>query len=364
MQEGHFYNEYDLIEACKKGHIDVVREILRDKRVSREADNSACLYWACHNGHAEVVCELLWDDEADASADESGALCAAAEFGYADIVRMLIEHRVADPAARCNSAIIRACRQGHADVVWELLQSPCVDPAVNEGLCLYWACRRGHVDVAQLLMEDGRVLVLQRSPHEPVFLPYEAYDVACKKNYTDIVKLFLDHDYVSTYDAMCDACRHGHVDLLQAIFDHPVASSRITSFIFKHAIRVACNYDHVDLVRTMIARPESSHAMDPYIRRWIDTNIVTHPGSWLHGKYVERAHAIAWSLRQMGQSDLVWDFVPYFMNARIQPVENWKEYMTQSPSCSLLPLFVVGICCVIGLCVMIVVMRAPPKRIQ
>jgi hypothetical protein len=93
------------------------------------------------------------------------------------------------------------------------------------------------------------------------------------------------------------------------------------------------------------------------------TQRVTHPGSWLHGKYVARAHAIAWSLRQMGQSDLAWDFVPYFMNARIQPVETWKEYVTQSPSCALLPVIIVGICAVVGLCLMIAALGPPPKRI-
>jgi hypothetical protein len=330
MEEGHFYNEQDLIEACKRGHVDAVHQILQDKRVSRESDNSACLYWACHNGHADVVSALLWDDEVDASADESGALCAAAEFGHADIVRLLLDHQVADPAARRDSPIIRACKNGHAATVRVLLQNTHVNPAVNEGVCLYWACRRGHVDVLRILVNDGRVLAVQQRHRDDPYWPDKAFESACKHGHVKIVELFLDH----------------------------------TNIITRLGVWLACSRGHIDVVRTIINRSVPPHVIDPYIRRWIDTNIVTRPGSWLHGKYVARAHAIAWALRQMNQSDLAWDFVPYFMNARIQPVENWKEYVTQSPSCSLLPLFIVGICIVIGICLMIVITGAPPKQIQ
>jgi hypothetical protein len=109
---------------------------------------------------------------------------------------------------------------------------------------------------------------------------------------------------------------------------------------------MACDRGHVDVVRAIIDQPFPPNLIDLHIRRWIDTNVVTHPGSWLHDKYVARAHAIAWSLRQMNQADLAWDFVPYFMSTRIQPIETWNEYITRSPSCSLLPLLFFGVCCV------------------
>lgn len=327
MEEGHFYNDQDLIEACKRGHLDIVREILKDKRVSRETDNSACLYWACHNGHAEIVSALLWDDEADASADESGAMCAAAQFGHADIVRMLLQHDVADPGCRFNFPIIIACKNGHTDVVRMLLNNPRVDPQVSHGICLYWACKRGHINVVRLLMEDTRVLSVQRTHHEDPDWDIKAFESACKHNRVGIVELFLEH----------------------------------TDILTRRGLRFACDRGHVDVVRTIISRPVPPNLCDLYIRRWIDTNIDAGPWSWLHKKYVARAHAIAWSLRQMNQSDLAWDFVPYFMNTRIQPVESWGEYVTRSPSCSLLPTLVFGIGCVAALFLMILVIGPPPK---
>lgn len=320
MQEGCVYNELDLIEACKRGHLELVREILRDERISREAEDSACLYWACHNGHTEIVHALLWDDQADPSADESGALCAAARFGHTDIVRMLLQHDVADPGARRNFPLIIACKNGHASVVCILLHSPRVEPAVNNGLCLYWACKRGHVDVVRALIKDGRVFSGIPQQRGDIRWDCRAFEVACKHNRVDIVKILLE-----------------------------------ANFATQLGVRLACDHGHDDVVRAVIARPLIQRTVtNPYIRRWIDTNIITHPGSWLHRKYVARAHAIAWCLQQANQSDLVYTFVPYFMNARIQPIETWEEYVTQKPACSYAPLLLYGVFFVLVFCVLIV----------
>ena len=47
--------------ASYSGHLEVVKELLKDKRVDPSADDNWAISWASYSGHLEVVKELLKD---------------------------------------------------------------------------------------------------------------------------------------------------------------------------------------------------------------------------------------------------------------------------------------------------------------
>ena len=123
----------DLFEACAKGDIKVVRQILTvDKNAASHArDNNTdatALMTACYHGYLAVAQELLQTRKI--SIDEQNyhgmtALHMAAQAGYHRIVSLLIKYGIDINATTEDgtTALFNAVEKGHMRVVEVLLES-------------------------------------------------------------------------------------------------------------------------------------------------------------------------------------------------------------------------------------------------
>ncbi|UCG51380.1 MAG: ankyrin repeat domain-containing protein, partial [Candidatus Latescibacterota bacterium] len=115
-----------------RGQLEIVKLLLKGKRVDPSArDNEAILY-AAQFGHTEIVELLLKDPRVDPSANRNAAIRRAAENGHVGIVELLLKDPRVDPSARDNEAIQRAAFSGHLEVVELLLKHPDVDPRAGD----------------------------------------------------------------------------------------------------------------------------------------------------------------------------------------------------------------------------------------
>ena len=102
-------------------------------------------------------------DDIDVSANNNYAIRYAAENGYADIVKLLLKDKRVDPAAGYNYAIRYAAANDHYDVVKLLLKDKRVDPSAQYNEIIKKLLRRGaskDIKLIELVFSDERVKLL------------------------------------------------------------------------------------------------------------------------------------------------------------------------------------------------------------
>ncbi|MCI0381476.1 MAG: ankyrin repeat domain-containing protein [Chlamydiae bacterium] len=118
--------------ASKYGHLEIVKELLKDSRVDPSDDyvktNGAILF-ASANGHLEVVKELLKDSRVDPSANNQEALQCAIKNNYLEVVKELLKDSRVDPSANGQAALKAAKTNRRKKIEEELLKDPRVDPS-------------------------------------------------------------------------------------------------------------------------------------------------------------------------------------------------------------------------------------------
>jgi len=100
-----FYPTKTLSYASVNGHLEIIREFLKDSRVDPSADNNQAIRFASRNGRLEVVRELLKDSRVDPSANYNYAIRCTSKNGYLGVVRELLKDSRADPSTYSNWAI-------------------------------------------------------------------------------------------------------------------------------------------------------------------------------------------------------------------------------------------------------------------
>jgi ankyrin repeat protein len=151
-------NFYAIEYAVHGGHTAVVRRLLADPRmydhmhVSRVGAMRRSLTW--NMTHDEIVRGLM-----------STHLYDAAHGGHVDLVKFLLKDRRVDPSLRerddsamaADVPLTAAAQEGHAPVVRLLLKDARVDPGLDNNKALWAACRGDHVKIVDMLLNDTRV---------------------------------------------------------------------------------------------------------------------------------------------------------------------------------------------------------------
>lgn len=173
------------IKASEKGHADVVKILLADKRVDPSAHYNDAIILAANNGHTKVVKVLLVDKRVDPAAQDNSAIGVASREGHIEVVKLLLADKRVDPAADNNYAIINAYLDGHIEVVKLLLEDKRVNPTANDNFIMRMASGRGQVEVIKLLLEDKRV--------DPTDNDNYAVRMASLRGHLKVVKLIREH---------------------------------------------------------------------------------------------------------------------------------------------------------------------------
>ncbi|NBO39797.1 hypothetical protein EBU99_14625, partial [bacterium] len=150
-------NNVAIFWASRSGNAEIVRLLLKDRRVDPSARNNSAILYASANGYIDMFRLLLADPRVDPSAEHNSAIRTASQNGHTEIVRLLLADPRVDPSACDNAAITDACRIGHTEVVCLLLQDPRVNPAEYRNVAIRHASSNGHADVVCLLLQDPRV---------------------------------------------------------------------------------------------------------------------------------------------------------------------------------------------------------------
>lgn len=145
--------------ACKSGHLEVIKLLLKDPRVDL---NSDCIEIACQHGRSDVV-ELLLQDDRITNLELSDCLSTAIFYGHKKVVEHLLKSGKVDPSVNWsiddsyNSPINNACNLGYSGIVKILLDDKRVDPSINYNTCIQQASKDGRIKIVKLLCLDDRV---------------------------------------------------------------------------------------------------------------------------------------------------------------------------------------------------------------
>ncbi|MCI0381473.1 MAG: ankyrin repeat domain-containing protein [Chlamydiae bacterium] len=111
-----------LIQAIELNHQNLaINLIVSNLLVNPAENNNEAIQLGSKHGHVEVVKELLKDKRVDPSADNNYAIRKASALGYVEVVRELLKHPKVDPAENNNEAMKLAGKNGHNEVVKVLL---------------------------------------------------------------------------------------------------------------------------------------------------------------------------------------------------------------------------------------------------
>jgi hypothetical protein len=146
------YSHYDLLQAVRRGNLNVVNTILEDPRINPADDGNCAIGLASFMGHLLIVNRLLEDSRVDPSIRESCTIGFASRGGHLAVVnRLLQDHRI-NPAGDDNYAIRFACYGGHLDVVNRLLEDHRVDPSAGRNSAIFLALLRKNTDIIGRLL--------------------------------------------------------------------------------------------------------------------------------------------------------------------------------------------------------------------
>ncbi len=75
--------------ASENGNLEVVKLLLKDKRVDPSVQNNSAIVWASQYGHLEVML-LLADKRVNPSDKNNDAIALATRYGYDEISKLLL----------------------------------------------------------------------------------------------------------------------------------------------------------------------------------------------------------------------------------------------------------------------------------
>ena len=158
--------------AIKKGHLDIVRMLIKNKGKDininlQDNQGYTPLNTACANGHKGVVEALLKRGGINVNLQNNQGytpLIKACIYGYKDVVKALLEWddwEDIDVNLQDNQGytpLINACFYNHKGVVEALLKRKDID-INNQGgpekkTALHWAIEKGHLDIVRILIKN------------------------------------------------------------------------------------------------------------------------------------------------------------------------------------------------------------------
>lgn len=114
--------------------------------------NNYAILWATENGMVNVVKELLKDKRVDPSVHLNHPLQVTHLIFASECYSFKCKHKTQLIVISTQIAI----KRGHIDVVHELIRDPRVDPSVDENFAIRWASENGYATiVAELLKVDS-----------------------------------------------------------------------------------------------------------------------------------------------------------------------------------------------------------------
>lgn len=185
------------IMACEHGITSLVKKLLKDG-INPATNNNHGIRLACRFGHTEIVRELLKDDRINPGVMNDYCIGRASRYGYMEIVKMLMKNDRVNPADDNNGAVWSAVIHNNIDVVKELLKDDRVDPTIDDNNLLKHAMSNGYLEIVKELIRFYPYTI--KEILRPMATPY----------YDDIIKLI--EDYKSVNESLRDKIKGKSMD--------------------------------------------------------------------------------------------------------------------------------------------------------
>ncbi|CAC5382726.1 unnamed protein product [Mytilus coruscus] len=250
-----------LYKASKKGHVDVVKELLQHSADYNKCNNRGTppLQIACYNNRIEVVRILLQCKDIDIDrCDNAGcsSLYKASQKGHVDVVKELLQHSA--DVNKCNnndaSPLYRASHEGHVNVVTELLQhSADVNKCRNDGTPpLQIACYYNRIEVVRVLLQCDDIDI-DLCDNDGCSSLYNA----SQKGHVDVVKELLQHsadvNKCKNNDAspLYIASQDGQVNVVKKLLQHSADVNKCRND-GTPPLQIACYNKRIEVVRVLL----------------------------------------------------------------------------------------------------------------
>ena len=142
--------------VSKYGILDEVKRLIQ-QGTDPTVNNNEPIKWSSYYGHVEVVKELLKDPRVDPSDNSNEPIRWSSYYGHVEVVKELLKDPRVDPSDNNNEPIRFSSQNGHVDVVKELLKDPRVDPRAKDNYAIRFSSNNGYVGVVRELLKDKRV---------------------------------------------------------------------------------------------------------------------------------------------------------------------------------------------------------------
>jgi len=238
----------DLFEACAKGDVKVVRQILTvDKNVAELARDSntdaTALMTAAYHGYYQVVLELLQTRKISINEQNYHGMTAlhmAAQAGYDRICELLLRHgiEIDSTTEDGTTALFNAVEKGHVAVVEKLLEHNAeanLSSRDNESP-LIQACHRGHHEIVKHLLKASNIKINQKRKTDGATCLF----VACREGATECVThllsndlLFINASKTNGRSPLFIASFFGHSDIVSMLIAH---SHRMHKLRMNHGV--------------------------------------------------------------------------------------------------------------------------------
>lgn len=292
-----YLSQMGLNYACIHGHIDCVREILKDplSRIAPQFSNSYAFQAAAWNDRSDIVKLLLSDPRVDPTANYNFAIKYTSRWGFYDTVKVLLEDSRIDPSVEQNVSIKNAVKSCNLDVIGLLLDDPRVDVtepplsalylsfidpitrnianfickhpntnvSANDNEALKYATKNGYIDIVEFLLRDPRIDI--NAGNGMVF--YNAVASDC----VPIVKMLMEDPRLELSEtnmknAVYSSITDGNIEKLKVLLCDPRSDCvEITKWNLMHAL----DYGFIDIVAYLMAgsKIDESHINEIIIKK-------------------------------------------------------------------------------------------------
>ncbi|MCK4501277.1 ankyrin repeat domain-containing protein, partial [Candidatus Babeliales bacterium] len=223
------YNNEAIRYASLNGHLEVVKELLKDKRVNPSDYNNEAIRYASLNGHLEVVKELLKDKRVNSMINHNELINIAAKKGYTDIVIELLKNGV-DPVKFGNISIKQATLYGHTNIVNILRNHMGLNESLRDKLK-----GKSDEDITNVISDMKPLPLLRRS---------------LESNYSKGIKLAIDKGarFDSTVIVKYSS-KEDFYDIVKGLVDNNISLNLDHSYLLHHAVLKK----YIDIVNYMIS---------------------------------------------------------------------------------------------------------------
>lgn len=225
------YNYNPLVMACDSGQLEVVKYLLTspDLKVHSQLDmDDHALERACANGHLEVVKYLLTSPDlkewANLNPNSNNAIYEAFKTGYFDVIKFILSDPVKDTLSQEEYERIA---EWVFDLSWntpnftmlEYILSNYSSDKINTNEALRQFSRFKNINGVKTLLTN--TLFTSNSKFKRADNLLLAFTGACETNATEVISYLLEHTDLPTYikttfpnNAIRELCKWGYTDTL------------------------------------------------------------------------------------------------------------------------------------------------------